>query len=182
MKPSRNAYIGTSLLTCLLLAACQRSPPADNQATPPKAAAAEDQAGEPAAPRVPHEISPGRPDLALPARATTPVDTSITDVRLSDQGSAEDNRIGPPKSTFGPRDTVYAEVESQGTATSYTIYAKWIAADGTMLSDYGIKVNQAGTNRTVISLSKPDGWQPGENRIELAINGKAERTVTFVVR
>ena len=120
--------------------------------------------------------------MALPARDTTPVDTSITDVRLSDQGNAEDNRIGLPKNTFGPRDTVYAEVESQGTASSYTIYAKWIAADGTMLSDYGIKVNQAGTNRTVISLSKPDGWQPGENRIELAINGKTERTVTFVVR
>ncbi|MGV8932025.1 MAG: hypothetical protein ACOH1R_07955 [Luteimonas sp.] len=48
-----------------------------------------------------------------------------------------------------------------------------------MLADYGIKINKAGLKRTVISLSKPGGWPLGQNKIELAINGKALRTVTF---
>jgi hypothetical protein len=42
-------------------------------------------------------------------------------------------------------------------------------------------VNNPGTQRTVIRLSEPDGWPKGKNSIELAINGKTERTVTLEV-
>jgi hypothetical protein len=34
----------------------------------------------------------------------------------------------------------------------------------------------------VISLSKPDGWPAGRNKVELAINGQVQRTVTFDVQ
>jgi len=125
---------------------------------------------------------PGRPDLAMPQRDTTPVDTKVVNVRLSDQGDTESQALGMPATRFHPQDTVYAEIETNGTSADYTIYAKWVAADGTVLSDYGMKVDQSGTVRTVISLSKPDGWSVGENRIELAINGRNQRAVAFNVQ
>lgn len=115
-------------------------------------------------------------------RDTTPVDASVVGVRLSNQGDAEEGTLGMETSSFGPQDTVYAEVETSGTAGAYTLYAKWTAPDGTVLSDYGMSINEAGPVRTIISLSKPDGWEPGEGRIEIAINGKVEQTVPFQVR
>ena len=125
--------------------------------------------------------APGFPD-ATHERDTTPVDASVVGVRLSNQGDTEKQTLGMETGSFGPTDTVYAEVETSGTAGAYTLYAKWFAPDGTVLSDYGMSINEAGPTRTVISLSKPDGWEPGEGRIELAINGKVERTVPFQVR
>jgi hypothetical protein len=126
--------------------------------------------------------APGFPDLAQPQRDTTPVDADVVGVRLSRQGDTEKHTLGAPTTTFGPGDTVYAEVETRGTAGEYTLYAKWFAPDGTELADYGMRIAQAGPKRTVISLSKPDGWASGQGRIELAINGELEETVTFEVQ
>ena len=57
-----------------------------------------------------------------------------------------------------------------------------VTGNGTVLADYGMRVTEAGSSRTVISLSKPDGWPQGTHSIEIAINGQAERTVTFEVQ
>jgi hypothetical protein len=168
-----------ALSSLLLLAACKPSQPDNAQAAKPAA----DAPAAPAAMPAPGKDEPHMPPMPeMPKRDTTPVDTQVVDVTLSNQGDTEKNMIGAPTTTFGPQDTVYAEVQSKGTAKEYTIYAKWISADGSVLSDYGIKLNQAGDNRSVISLSKPDGWATGDNKIELAINGKTEKTVTFHVR
>lgn len=122
------------------------------------------------------------PSAKMPERDTTVVDTAIDAVTLSSEGDTEQNTLGAPATRFGPQDSVYAEIRSNGTASAYTIYAKWTGADGEVLADYGIKVNEAGPKRTVISLSKPDGWPAGRNKVELAINGQVQRTVTFDVQ
>ncbi|WP_166212365.1 hypothetical protein [Cognatiluteimonas telluris] len=106
----------------------------------------------------------------------------MTAVRLSSHGDADAGTIGPLASTFGRSDTVYAQVDTSGSAASYSLYARWIAPGNLVLSDYGLHVGHPGTAHTVISLSKPDGWLPGAYRIELAINGKPQRTVVFQVR
>lgn len=114
-------------------------------------------------------------------RDATPVKASIVDVHLSNKGNTENSIIGASTTNFAPTDVVYAEVLSEGSADSYTLYAKWIASDGTVLADYGTSIKERGMQRTVISLSKPDGWPTGENKIELAINGNPARTVVFRV-
>lgn len=165
----------------LALAACKGSAdaPADEGASVDRAPAAEMQ--EPS--RGPEAGLAGMRDAGtMHERDTTPVDASVVRVRLSNEGDAEEGTLGMETSSFGPQDTVYAEVETSGTAGAYTLYAKWTAPDGTVLSDYGMSINEAGPVRTIISLSKPDGWEPGEGRIEIAINGKVEQTVPFQVR
>ena len=175
----------TSRLLCLTalalaLAACKPSAP-DQAKTDAQPDTAEQTPAAPATPPT-NEVGPERPDLALPERDKTVVDAKVVNVRLSDSGDTEKNTLGAPKEKFGPKDTVYAEVETSGTAKEYTIYAKWMTATGDVLADYGMRVDQPGTKRTVISLSKPDGWPSGKNSIELAVNGKTERTVTFEVQ
>lgn len=168
------------VLLAVALAACQRAPqtpesPAATASTPPPPAAPAPAGPDP-------DASPNLPDMAQPKRDTTPVDARLVNVRLSKQGDTEQNTLGSPATAFAPTDTVYAEVETSGTAGAYTLYAKWLAPDGTVLSDYGMRINEAGPKRTVISLSKPDGWAPGQGTIEIAINGKIERAVPFQVQ
>lgn len=171
-------------LSCLLLAAslagCQQEP------EPSPAVAAAPAEAPPGARASPDEMlragRPGeRPDLEQ-KRDTTKVDARVTGVRFSAAGDTEAHSLGAPTAAFEPGDTVYAEIESSGTAPSYSIYAKWIAADGTVLSDYGMQVSEAGPKRTVVSLSKPDGWPTGTHSLEIAINGEKQQTAEFVVR
>ena len=171
-----------SLPFLLLLAVCACKPAqdtpvpvADAPATPPGVTA-------PAPADANRPEAPGLPDLAQPQRDTTPVDADVVGVRLSRQGDTENHTLGAPTTTFGPSDTVYVEVETGGTAGGYTLYAKWFAPDGTELADYGMRIAEAGPKRTVISLSKPDGWASGQGKVELAINGELEETVTFDVQ
>lgn len=166
--------VGWALLGGLLLAGCQGQKQADEAGSPEGASSAGEveQRDDPRAQLRGMEGLQDELDRAnVHQRDTTPVNTKVIGVKLSNQGDTEANTIGAPMSSFGPRDTVYAEVESQGTASEYTVYAKWVGADGAELADYGIRVNEAGLKRTVISLNKPDGWLPGDSRIELAING-----------
>ncbi len=168
------------ILLAIALTACQRAPQTPESPAAPANTSPPPTVQAPARPGP--DASPNLPDMAQPKRDTTPVDVHLVNVRLSKQGNTEQNTLGSPATTFSPTDTVYAEVETSGTAGAYTLYAKWLAPDGAVLSDYGMRINEAGPRRTVISLSKPDGWAKGQGRIELAINGKVERAVPFQVQ
>lgn len=170
------------LLLAVLLASC-RQPQAPDKA-------ASENGAQPAAPastegRVDGATKarkPGQPDFELNARDATATDATIVQVRLSNQGNPERNLIGAETRQFLPNETVYASVETTARQGGYTLYAKWIANDGSILSEYGTRVAEAGAQRTVISLSKPDGWASGDYRIELAINSQGGREVSFAVQ
>jgi len=172
--------LGVAVLLAALALGCQPSQPEGSAEAPAPDAAPSAEARQQAPGSDSGMQSPLPADM--PTRDTTVVDTVIDEVKLSAEGDTEQNTLGPPTTSFAPQDPVYAEVRTNGTANAYTIYAKWIGADGVVLADYGIHVDEAGPKRTVISLSKPDGWAPGENRIELAVNGRTLRTVTFRVQ
>lgn len=175
-------------LRILSLATLALSLAACNPAQPPEAAAPETDAQSTAATTPSPDQAVGtlthpeeRTDTAT-QRDTTVVDASVVGVRFSNSGDTENHTLGMPVTSFSPTDTIYAEVETTGTANEYKLYTKWIASDGTVLADYGMLVAEAGPSRTVISLSKPDGWPQGTHSIEIAINGQVERTVDFEVR
>lgn len=173
---------------CLLflvgtMAACQRAPEdANSPGQGPATTVDESTSPAPATSQISAEAGPERPQFSQPAKDTTPVDAKVVNVRLSNQGDTEMHTIGMPSESFGPKDTVYAEIESTGSASGYTLYTTWVGADGSVLSDYGMRVDEAGMKRTVVSLSKPDGWASGTYRIKIAINGQEQDAATFTVR
>jgi len=85
-------------------------------------------------------------------------------------------------SQFKPTDGVFMSIRTQGTAPKYTLSSKWLTPSGETLTEYSQTLNTAGTNDTIFSLSKPDGWAKGEYKVELSINGKLLKTVPFTVR
>lgn len=169
------------LLLAVLLVSCRQSAPDEGSpgsAVPPATSGdAEERTGEATA-----AGEPGQPDFELNARDASPTDASIVRVRLSNQGNPERSLIGAETSKFLPADTVYVSVETSAKQGGYTLYAKWIASDGSVLSEYGTRVAEAGVRSTVISLSKPDGWASGDYGIELAINSQRGRKVDFEVQ
>lgn len=169
-----------------LLVACQPAgdpAPSDPSGEPAAAVDSTDEspAGPPATP--PMEVEPRGLDALVGKRDDTVVDTRITDVQFSDSGDAERNFLGAPMETFASdTPTVYAEVQTSGSAPEYTLYVKWLAPDGSVLSDYGIRQEGAGNQRALISLGKPDGWAPGRYRVEVAINSQDAKAYPFTVR
>jgi hypothetical protein len=126
---------------------------------------------------------PAGPDALVSQRDPTVVDTHVVDMRFSNSGDAERNILGAATDTFASdTPTVFAEVQTSGTAPEYTLYAKWLAPDGSVLSDYGMRQEGGGNQRAVISLGKPDGWTPGRYRVEIAINSQDPKAYSFTVR
>ena len=175
--------IALCLATSLVfLTACQ-----DKQAQPAPATATAPADVSPAAkPPVAEPGKPGGPGM-LPDMApkivldTTPVDTQITDVKLSDNAD-EKKLTGMMTSQFKPTDGVFMSIRTEGTAAKYTLSSKWLTPTGDTLTEYSQALTAGGVNDTIFSLSKPDGWAPGEYKVELSINGKLLKTVTFNVR
>lgn len=166
-------------MAAVLAGACQRDAAPEPAADPAQAPA---QTADPATQAPPGAMQPELPaEPAAPQRNTAVVDARIENVVLSDQGDPDAGTIGAPKARFEPTDTVYAAVETDGTANEYTLYAKWTDANGEVLSDYGMTVDGVGKQRKVLSLSKPDGWAEGRYGIELVINDGNRRTVNFDV-
>ncbi|HMB44174.1 MAG TPA: hypothetical protein VKM00_09940 [Luteimonas sp.] len=152
-------------------AAAQPAPAAAVAATPPPAA----DVGKPGAPGM-------LPDMAPKIiMDTTPVDTQIADVKLSDNAD-EKKLTGMMTSQFKPTDGVFMSIRTQGTAAKYTLSSKWLTPAGETLTEYSQVLTTAGVNDTIFSLSKPDGWAKGEYKVELSVNGKLLKTVPFTVR
>lgn len=166
--------------TLALLTACQ-----DKQAPAPAAAQPAPADAVATAPRPADAGKPGMPGM-LPDMApkivmdTTPVDTKITDVKLSDNAD-EKKLTGMMTSQFKPTDGVFMSIRTEGTAGKYTLSSKWLTPTGETLTEYSQAINAGGVNDTIFSLSKPDGWAPGEYKVELSINGKLLKTVPFNV-
>lgn len=168
----------------VLLTACQDKP---EQTTP--AATPAVTASTPAANKLPPIAGMGKPGelgslpLVTPkiVTDTTPVDTQVVDVKLSDH--ADDKILtGRMTDQFKPDDGVFMSIHTDGTAGKYTLSSKWLTPTGETLTEYSQIIDMAGSANTIFSLSKPDGWAPGQYKVELSINGKPLRTVPFTVR
>ena len=113
---------------------------------------------------------------------TSPVDTNIVEVQMAANGT-ETALTGARTENFTVKDkAVFVLIQTKGTAAKYTLSAKWLQPSGEVLTEYAQTLSKPGVNDTVFSLSRPDGWPPGEYKIELSINGKKLITKTFGVQ
>lgn len=173
------------IAAALFATGCDRETAAPATADAPAAdAAAPADAAPPAAvdapaPEMPEDLAP----LTLPEPVidTTPVDTTITAIDTSNEAS-ETELTGALSSDFGPQDSVFMAIRTNGTAEKYTISSKWYYPDGQVITENSQIVSGAGPSSTIFSMSKPDGWAPGTYKVEYSINGKLMQTKEFVVR
>jgi hypothetical protein len=127
--------------------------------------------------------------LLLPAllacsapRAETPVSASGLKVRDIEIGRA----IGPDKaviahaSAFGPTDTVYTSIVTEGKAPTATLAARWTYR-GALLEETEQRIAPNGKVISEFHVFNPAGWSPGEYRVEILLDGRAVGDRTFRV-
>ncbi|MEO8620570.1 MAG: hypothetical protein ABI625_05860 [bacterium] len=72
---------------------------------------------------------------------------------------------------FAPTDTIYAAVQTTGTATNTPIVGRWTFEDGTVVDERTDAVSTSGDASTVFFISKPGGFAPGKYTLHVLVNG-----------
>jgi len=135
-------------------------------------------------------------DEAPPAEATvTPVETpapavtpatvpfKVTSIDLG-KAIGPDKKVTEPTTTFGPKDTIYAVVSSEGSGPDVKLTAKWTFGDkGQPVGSEDKTVTPNGSaSATEFHASKKSGWPVGHYKVEILADGTSAGTKEFEVK
>jgi hypothetical protein len=93
-----------------------------------------------------------------------------------------DKRISSPTTTFGPRDTIYVSVTTEGAAPSKAISAKWSFQDGQVIKEGTETIAPSGSAATEFHIAKPSGWPVGKYKVEISVDGSPAGSKEFEVK
>ena len=110
--------------------------------------------------------------VPVPTAVPTPVPFKVVSVDLG-KSIGDDKKIKDAATTFGPKDTIYAVVSTEGAAAKATLKARWT---------YGAKLVKAvneesrdiaptGPAVTELHIAKPSGWPVGTYKVEISADG-----------
>ena len=121
---------------------------------------------------------------APPPSAETSAPTVIAfRVTSIDVGRAvgADKRIAQPVATFGPRDTMYASVTTEGAASAAVIAARWTFQDGQVIQEMSETISPTGPAATEFHITKGSPWPVGSYAVEISVNGVPSGRKDFTV-
>ena len=121
-------------------------------------------------------------DVPMADEATTAEAVRVTDVELGRSIDAE-GRIADDEGTddFGPGDTIYVSVNTEGAASGSTLSARWTFEDGQVVDETSQTISPTGPATTEFHISQPGGLPAGEYRVEIQLNGRTVETLEFEV-
>jgi hypothetical protein len=119
----------------------------------------------------PPAVQPMTPALPVPAASSASVaKVSFDSVELGTTVDAG-NKIVAAGTSFAPKDTIYASVETTGTGT---VAASWSYQDG--------QIHATGAATTAFMISKPSGLPAGNYKVQISLDGSPVASKAFVVR
>jgi hypothetical protein len=151
------------LVGCLALFGCNKK----TEETPPPAPAP--------------EVSAAPQTSVEPTPAT--VAFKVTSIDLG-KAVGPDKKITDPATTFGPKDTIFASVASEGTSTApVKLHAKWTFGDaGTLVKEEDISITPTGPANTDFNISKKTPWPAGKYKVEITADGNPAGSKDFEVK
>jgi hypothetical protein len=116
------------------------------------------------------------------ARPSSSAPGASLEVRNIEVGRAigPDKVVTAPTVAFGPADTIYASVVTEGKAPTATLSARW-TYQGTLLEETEQRIAPSGTVVSEFHVFNPAGWAPGEYRVEILLDGRVVGSRTFRV-
>jgi hypothetical protein len=117
----------------------------------------------------------GRSDTA-PAQdvgMATAGEVAIANVQLGKSLGA-DKRVAGATSTFSPRDTIFASVETSGSAPNATINARWTYEGQQIVKEDTRTIAPSGTETTEFHITKPSGWPKGKYQFTVSLGGSTQ--------
>jgi hypothetical protein len=120
--------------------------------------------------------------VPVPTAVPTPVPFKVTSVDLG-KSIGDDGKIKEPAAAFGPKDTIYAAITSEGASAKATLKARWtFGAKSKVVNEETRDIAPAGPAVTEFHIAKPSGWPVGKYRVEVSADGAAVATKEFDVR
>lgn len=117
-----------------------------------------------------------------PVQTPTPTNAPVNVVRV-DLGNAlnADKTVVAATETFKPSDTIYATVQTNGSAPSATLAIRWTYENGQVVDESSQTIAPNGPANTEFHISKPDGWPAGKYNAAVSLNGVTVSNKTFAV-
>ena len=125
------------------------------------------------------ETAPASPAAGAPA-GTAASTARVTDVELGRSINA-DKTVKDKSDNFGPADTIYVSVKTDGAAQGAKLQTRWYFNDK-VVEESSEMISPTGPAVTEFHLSKPDGWPVGNYRIEVLFNGVQAASKNFEVK
>jgi hypothetical protein len=99
------------------------------------------------------------------------------------KGVGTDQKITDPATTFGPKDTIYASVASEGSAPKVTLHAKWTFGDaGQVVNEEDLSISPVGPANTAFHISKKTPWPVGKYKVEILADGVSAASKDFEIQ
>ena len=116
-----------------------------------------------------------------PPAAPVAVPLSVTGVALGKAVGA-DKSVATPVTTFGPKDTIYASVATNGAAASASLAAVWTFQTGQVVLADTQAIAPQGPAHTEFHISKPSGWPVGKYKVTISLDGAPAGAQDFEVK
>ena len=105
----------------------------------------------------------------------------VADVNLGRSIDA-DKKIKDGTKEFGVRDTIYASVKTEGSATGANLTARWTFQDGQVVEEQTQTINATGDAITEFHMTKATAWPKGTYKLTILLNGAPVETEDFEVK
>ncbi|MES2124414.1 MAG: hypothetical protein V4503_06965 [Gemmatimonadota bacterium] len=122
-------------------------------------------------------------DSMAAANAPAPVAPAPVAVKDIDIGKSlnADKSINDHATTFGPRDTMYVSVRTDGVGDG-TLSAHWSTKAGKLVDSSSQPITSSGESRTEFHVMKKSAWPVGEYQVDVMLNGVSAGSKTYEVK
>jgi len=130
---------------------------------------------------------PPPPPTPIPVATAvpTPVPFKVVSVDLG-KSIGDDKKIKDAATTFGPKDTIYAVVATEGVAPKVALKARWTyGSPGKLVkavNEEARDISSTGPAVTEFHITKPAGWPVGKYKVEVSADGTVVATKDFEVK
>ena len=124
---------------------------------------------------------PPAPAAATPA----PAPLSVSSIKLANAIGA-DKKIGEGSDSFGVKDTIYVSIQTDGSAASAKLEAKWTFAGSKgpvpVHEDNMDLVNVTAPTTNEFHITKKTPWPAGAYQVEILLDGASAGKKDFTIR
>jgi len=120
--------------------------------------------------------------VPAPTVAPTPVPFKVTSFDVG-KSIGDDKKLKEAASVFGPKETIYVVILTEGVAPKATLKARWTYGDkGTLVNEETRDIAPSGPAATEFHIAKPSGWPAGKYKVEVSADGAPVGAKEFEVK
>jgi hypothetical protein len=111
-----------------------------------------------------------------------PVAFHVTSITLG-KTITPDKTIAAPTASFGPTDTIFVSVATEGTSSNAVIQARFTFQNtGQLVNESSQTIAPSGPANTEFHIAKPGGWPLGKYMVQLTVNSLGAGSREFEVK